>query len=533
MSPLNGRPDAGDVADEAVADDVDEQLVAYLDGELTPQERSALDSRLGRDAALRSRLRELQHGWDLLDELPMATPSPILLESTLRMAALEASGNRGDAARSDRGSKASDRRRGRGWGFDRRFSPILLVLAAVVCFAVGVAASWTSESVRFRDQLNRLPVALHVDAYLHASDLDWMRELAGMKNWQHAVAVAEHFGEWDFSLHHQIDQASPLQRQAILRELPIEDQQVVMEAWQRYERLGPEEVARVSSVADRVAAQSDATDLLATMDRYARWRDSLPAPTRDQISQAAPDDRITLVDQELQKTVKQWTAQTSRLLTEEDLETIYQALRDIARDRILYQVELYGGDPSAALRILESSDQLREQRIEAFFLRQMFEPVEQSPRRGRGAAAGGGNAADGRDGESDNTTAENGQSPTRFRPPSAFDFLAPTLGPLRSTIDRIRGPLQQDELWVIESDLGDSISAFLAEAAKLDTLREDLLRSWADETLRRMSWSRSGTTLSERYQLIEPARRDLLDLMPAERILDFLRDEDRRRRPPR
>src|SRR5690554_5298714 len=76
--------------DDLQADEVDERLVAYLDGELEPEERRALEVQLGRSAVLRARLRSLQDGWEMLDELPMATPSPQLLESTLRMAATEA-----------------------------------------------------------------------------------------------------------------------------------------------------------------------------------------------------------------------------------------------------------------------------------------------------------------------------------------------------------------------------------------------------------------------------------------------------------
>jgi hypothetical protein len=70
----------------------------------------------------------------------------------------------------------------------------------------------------------------------------------------------------------------------------------------------------------------------------------------------------------------------------------------------------------------------------------------------------------------------------------------------------------------------------LAAVADIGTLREDLLRSWAEESMRRMSWNRSGTTLNERYLLLDPARRDQLDLLPPSEIIQSLRAEDGRRR---
>jgi hypothetical protein len=57
-----------------------------------------------------------------------------------------------------------------------------------------------------------------------------------------------------------------------------------------------------------------------------------------------------------------------------------------------------------------------------------------------------------------------------------------------------------------------------------------LLRSWTEETLRRIEFNRSGQSVSERYELIEPSRRAVLDLLPPDEILEFL-SEDRRRRP--
>jgi len=515
MNQNNHPQGAARLADDAPIDEVDEQLVAYLDGELQPDERSELEQRLGHDSNLRARLRTLQNGWDLLDDLPMATPSAILLESTIRMAAMTAS--KGEPSATSRPLKRV---------FESKV--FWLTLLSMLALGIGAGGARVRETIRFRAELAELPLAIHTDAYLHASDLSLMRTLMQMPQWQQAVSIADRFGEWDFRLHQQIDSATIQERQKLLQQLPIEHQQVVMQAWQQYEKLAPPDRRLVMETAERVAAQSDTENVLATMDRYARWRDSLAAAQRDLIASGDPETRMQAIEESLQRTVRQWTQQTSRLLTDNDIETIYHSLRHIARLRILAIdfTEL----PMAhyALRSYGSKDQMMEPRTEAFFLRRLFEAVEpistennsRPPNpleRDSGGLISGANRP--------------GNEPSRFGPPPGLDFLAPALGSLRPVIDKMRGPLREDELWMIESVLGDEMTEFLAAASGIESLQEELLRSWADETLRRTASNRSGTTVSERYELLDPSRRDQLDLLPPDKMLESLRDDDRRRRP--
>jgi len=482
------RP-VGTLDDESPIDQLDEQLVAYLDGELPPEERIVLEARLGRDSSLRKRLRTLQHGWDMLDELPMATPSAVFLESTIRMAAMEAS----------QGKSSTNGSWTNGWLKSKR---VWVSLITIFCLGVGVAGARVRERQQFRLQLSQLPVAMHVDAYLNANDISMMRTLMQLPQWQKAVEIAERFGEWDFSLHQRIDQASVSQRNQLLQELPIEHQQVVMQSWQRFEKLDPAAKASILETAQRVSDQSDSADLLATMDRFARWRESLAPAQRDQITSGDAEGRMKAIDESLQRTVRQWTQQTSRLLTEEDIETIYHVVRQIARLRI-EELDFTDAPVAAAgLRSFGSKDQMMDPRMEAFFLRRMFDPNDPMPP----------------------------PPPGNRAPPTGFDFMAPAFGAIRPLLEQLRGPLREDELWMIQSVLGEELTEFVSAASGIESLRDELLRSWSDEALRRIESNRSGKTVSERYELIEPARRDILDLLPPDKILESLRSEDRRRR---
>ena len=52
------------------SDDTDvlnEQLSAYFDGELSPEEKSRFEQRLARDEKLRNQLKNLETNWNLLE----------------------------------------------------------------------------------------------------------------------------------------------------------------------------------------------------------------------------------------------------------------------------------------------------------------------------------------------------------------------------------------------------------------------------------------------------------------------------------
>ncbi len=68
----------------------DEVLVAYLDGELDTEQTQKIDQQIATHADLRDRINQLRMTWDMLDELPVAPPSPRFAETTLVMAALSA-----------------------------------------------------------------------------------------------------------------------------------------------------------------------------------------------------------------------------------------------------------------------------------------------------------------------------------------------------------------------------------------------------------------------------------------------------------
>lgn len=147
--------------DEATADPVDEELVAYLDGELDAESVRRLEERLGSDMRLRQRLRELQAAWDLLEELPTTEADAAFTHTTVSMVAFRA-------------SQETHRRRWlvpAAWG----------ALACVGAIAAAAAGYWSVDyfvSAPERQFARDLPVIERMDMYRVAESVQFLRQLA-------------------------------------------------------------------------------------------------------------------------------------------------------------------------------------------------------------------------------------------------------------------------------------------------------------------------------------------------------------------
>jgi len=75
--------------DDEQLDPIDEELVAYLDGEIDPTGRVRVERRLAEDAAFRDRLRRMQQTWEALDLLPRTNAGDAFTSSTMTLVVAE------------------------------------------------------------------------------------------------------------------------------------------------------------------------------------------------------------------------------------------------------------------------------------------------------------------------------------------------------------------------------------------------------------------------------------------------------------
>lgn len=141
----------------------EEELVAYLDGELDDEAHRRIEARLACDPAARETLRRLEATWDMLEELGRAQVSESFTQTTMEMVAVAAVEDVQQA------QAEIPRRNRRRWLLG---SAAILLSAAAGFF---LAAWWWPDP---NQQLLRdLPVLENLDAYQQVGDVDFLRKL--------------------------------------------------------------------------------------------------------------------------------------------------------------------------------------------------------------------------------------------------------------------------------------------------------------------------------------------------------------------
>lgn len=140
-----------------------EEMIAYLDGELDADQALAIERRLAADEEFARELRRLQRSFELLDELQQAELNETFAATTVEMIAVEA---RRDVER---------RRQSAPW------RKLLHIAAVAACLFVAVAAGYliTGRLLPNPNEplLRHLSVLEHLDEYQQVESIEFLREL--------------------------------------------------------------------------------------------------------------------------------------------------------------------------------------------------------------------------------------------------------------------------------------------------------------------------------------------------------------------
>jgi anti-sigma-K factor RskA len=147
----------------AVAATIDEELVAYLDGELDASGAARIERRLADDAAYRARLAQLQRAWDMLDKLQRSEAHDDFARSTVEMIAVQAA----DDAKT--GQMRAVRRRSLAW--------VGLAAAALVAASGGYFLLQRRLDRPNRELVRDLPVIERIDEYRDADSVEFLQQL--------------------------------------------------------------------------------------------------------------------------------------------------------------------------------------------------------------------------------------------------------------------------------------------------------------------------------------------------------------------
>jgi anti-sigma factor RsiW len=134
----------------------DQELVAYLDGEISEAERATIEQRIANEPDLSQRLDDLRATWQLLDHLSPTEPTDDFTKTTVTMTAV----------RSHRSAVSRFIR--------RRWKTLAGVVASL---AVGYGVVFLPMQYEKQKRLRDVPVIDNVDLYLHAESMEFLRQL--------------------------------------------------------------------------------------------------------------------------------------------------------------------------------------------------------------------------------------------------------------------------------------------------------------------------------------------------------------------
>ena len=467
------------LSDNEPLDPNDELLVAYVDGELDSKARRELEDQLLENESLRRRLQQLQQGWDLLDDFPSISPNEKLVESTLELVVADLTGVHETVT-----VKRTKRHR---WS-------LTVAAATLVCIGIALSALYWVQSNRFRAELTDLSIAENLDAYFYGRDLQLMRDLALNEDWNKMILAMKEVS--DNPQPQSLIAEVPIgDREEALRSMSLERRSQLDSRWKRFVRLSEQDQRRIRQTADEVANQSNTSVLLKTMQDYAWWRETIPGNVRDKIESDDLDERRTAIKQGIEHSQQLLSKRSRSALSDDTIERIDFALKTILEDRI-------ESKDAAILGLIRRITPIAgEERAHQAAIAAMVIGLERGgPERGDGRKSDRGGGAPGKP-----------RSPRPRFGPQLFDRTNPLTLDELSTIELILSNKDRETLNWIAGDPPNPL------------LEAETIRAWAAETVERR-WRPDRETLSliERYQSVDPARREMLDLSPPKEFLDQL-----------
>jgi len=280
---------------------LEEQLVAYLDGELDAESGRRIEEQLAADPRARRMLQGLERTWELLDDLDAPPVGEKFTQSTLEMVAV--------AVRSDvqQSLAAAPRRRRR-----RRLFAAGGVLAAAASGFLAVAIFASDPN---KELIQDLPVLENLDEYRQVESLEFLQKLRAeglfsKENGEPSPSVvsagAPRTDETPARRRQRVESMSPSDKEQLLR----------LDA--RFAAIDPAEQRRLRQLHEQLQRDPDAERLRQLMHRYCEWLKTLPAYSRAELADLNPADSVKWIKNRVQEDARE----NGKRLEKKDAETL-------------------------------------------------------------------------------------------------------------------------------------------------------------------------------------------------------------------
>jgi hypothetical protein len=235
-----------------------DELVAYLDGELAPDECRRVEDRLAADDDYRQQLRDLDQAWEALNALPTTAVDDGFARTTIELACVAA-----EEDLSKRTAQATAENRGR-----KRWWIAAGVAAAVMGFVMMRALAVHRNNILLAD----LPVIEQVNALALVTDVDFLRRLSSADFVNKVVKDDPEFKRTlaDFT---SANSASLGERRQWVNSLSAEQKAELAVRSRAFEELPKnfQSKDRLRQLANDIGRAPDAAALQKTLVAYGQW----------------------------------------------------------------------------------------------------------------------------------------------------------------------------------------------------------------------------------------------------------------------
>jgi hypothetical protein len=298
-----------------------DELVAYLDGELSADECRRVERRLANDADYRRQLSELEQAWSALEELPQRTVDDDFARTTIEMVAVEA--ERDANARSTT-QAAGDRK--------RKYWAAAIGLALVVISFVVVRRLFPGPNGML---VNDLPVVAQLDVLTQVEDIDFLQGLTKLD------LTSSDNGGFDAPgaaprLVSTNSWQSPEDRRLWIEERSSEDKAELAALLDRYEKFTPAARDRLRRLEREIADSPHRAELERTLADYAVWIQRRTPGQQAKLREMSSSARLDGVKELLRESDREprWrlSPEDERALQEAVLEFVAERKASILRD---------------------------------------------------------------------------------------------------------------------------------------------------------------------------------------------------------
>ncbi len=330
---------------------IEEQLVAYLDGELDGESCRRIEELLAVDAEVRRKLHWLERTWEILDELDTAPVGEDFTRTTMEMVALAAEEDVGKIA------KEAPRRRRRAW----LLTGLGMIVAGVAGYVVFALAAPNANRQLVKD----LPVLENLDEYEQIQDINFLRMLLESGLFPRPESKEGEGVSSPPGADRGLQAGAPDAAERVKNLTPAQKAELVQKR-KTFAGLGLDGQNQLRQLHEQI--QTDPREeLWGVMERYYEWFKLLPSYYRLELSHLSDKGRIEWIKNYKEK---EKTEISNRPPAGKDSDVLWRWMEDYAAghekefmDKLPEQMrkELSGRPPSAVRRWIIGMIWLRQQ----------------------------------------------------------------------------------------------------------------------------------------------------------------------------